>query len=242
MARSMSFLPAAPDVTRRRFSFPSIHRVRRFDAAALARRLAHFWLVWTALLIVHEGGHALVARHEGLPVERVTVGVGPVLWSGRSNEARVEIRLVPVLGLTTLDESAMSSGSSGGADGWSVWVRQLVTIGGGLGATLVLAAGAAGLVALRERSSGRRAVWGRMLVADAVVLTVFNFLPVPPLDGGRAVLEALIAWRGEPFAPHTLFWVHAGGLALAVVPLALWTRWTARMDAFVMRWKAPRER
>jgi len=241
----MSSLPPAPDVTRRRFTLPSFHLPRRFDAAALARKLANFWLVWTALLIIHEGGHALVARHEGLPVQRVTVGVGPVLWRGQSSEAELVVRLVPVVGLTTLGAPAephVTARGEAGSTGWTTWFREMATIGGGLAATLALAVGVTGLVALRERIAARRWIWGRMLIADAVVLTVFNFLPVPPLDGGRAALEALVAWRGAPFASDTLFWVHAGGLALAVVPLALWTRWTARIDAFVMRWKAPLER
>ena len=75
--------------------------------------------------------------------------------------------------------------------------------------------------------------------ADAVVLTVFNVLPVPPLDGGRAVLETVEAWRGAPLAGDARLWVHVGGLALAVVPMALWTRWTRRIDAVAMWWKAP---
>ena len=78
-----------------------------------------------------------------------------------------------------------------------------------------------------------------MLVADAVVLTVFNFLPVPPLDGGRALLGALSAWRGSPLAGDALFWVQVGGLALAVAPMTLWTRWTERIDAAALWWGAP---
>lgn len=243
--RSMSSLPVAPGVTRRRFALPSFRLPRRVDAATLARKLANFWLVWIALLIVHEGGHALVARHEGLSVQRVTVGVGPVLWRGQSSDAELVIRLVPVLGLTTLDEPAAlhpTAPRESVPPRFTTWVRELATIGGGLAATLALAIAVAGIVALRERVADRRWIWGRMLIADALVLTVFNLLPVPPLDGGRAALEGLVAWRGAPFASSTLFWVHAGGLALAVVPLALWTRWTARLDAFVMRWKAPPDR
>jgi Zn-dependent protease len=71
---------------------------------------------------------------------------------------------------------------------------------------------------------------------------VFNFLPVPPLDGGRALFEGIAAWRGVPLAGETLFWVQVGGLALAVVPMTLWTRWTARLDAAAMWWGAPKPR
>jgi membrane-associated protease RseP (regulator of RpoE activity) len=242
----MSLLPAATRASERRVA-PSPFSLSlpfRLDVAAWLRKLANFWLVWTALLIVHEGGHALVARHERLSLERVTVGVGPVLWRAHPNDVDLVIRLVPVLGVTSvaeLDATHSLAHDPAGRSGWSAWAPQLATIGGGIVATLALASLAAGMVALRERVARRRWIWGRMLIADAIVLTVFNFLPVPPLDGGRAALQ-VVAWRGVPFAPDTLFWVHAGGLALAVVPLALWTRWTARIDRFVMRWRAPSER
>jgi Zn-dependent protease len=90
--------------------------------------------------------------------------------------------------------------------------------------------------------SRKRWVLGRFIVADAIVLTVFNFLPVPPLDGGRAVLGAIAAWRGGPLQSNVLFWVQVGGLALALVPMTLWTRWTRRIDAAAMLWGTPRAR
>ena len=106
-------------------------------------------------------------------------------------------------------------------------------------ATLVLGVAVAVAVVLRERSTRRRWRWGRFVVADALVLTLFNFLPVPPLDGGRAVIGALAAWRGVALTGDALFWVQLGGLALAIVPMTLWTRWTARIDAAAWRWGAP---
>jgi hypothetical protein len=33
--------------------------------------------------------------------------------------------------------------------------------------------------------------------------------------------------------------VQVGGLALAIVPMTLWTRWTARIDAAALWWGAP---
>lgn len=112
-------------------------------------------------------------------------------------------------------------------------------LAGGVLATLCLAIGMAMAVGTWERGTQRRWVWGRIVVADAVVLTIFNFFPVPPLDGGRAVLAVLAAVRGSPLPDHALFWVHVGGLALAVVPMALWTRWTARIDRTALWWRAP---
>ncbi|HJU64060.1 MAG TPA: site-2 protease family protein, partial [Gemmatimonadaceae bacterium] len=204
-----------------------------------ARRLAYFWLVWSGLLLVHEAGHALSALEQGLEVRRVTVGVGPVLWRGEHPEAQLVLRLVPIAGVTSVD-AKLDASPGADADAWSEWSRHGATLAGGVIATLAAALALAIVVAARERRSGRRWVLARMVIADAVVLTVFNFLPVPPLDGGRAVLAAVSAWRGTPLSGDALFWVQLGGLALAVVPMTLWTRWTARIDALALWWRAPK--
>jgi membrane-associated protease RseP (regulator of RpoE activity) len=221
-------------------------RWRRGDLSSIARRLGQFWIIWSALLLVHEGGHAVSAWRQGLDVDRITVGAGPVLWRGERGETQVVFRLVPVVGMTTIgkpEAGGTAGGSTAGVAGggrWDEWGHQVATLGGGVLATLLVAVGMAGIVAALERATRRRCVWGRILVADAVVLTVFNFLPVPPLDGGRAVLATASAWRGSPLAGDALFWLHVGGLALAVAPMTLWTRWTARIDAVAMWWGAPR--
>ena len=214
-------------------------RWHRASASAVARRLGHFWLVWSALLLVHEAGHALSAWRQGLTVRRITVGAGPVLWRGQHDDTRVVLRLVPLAGVTTMSDPRAAAVGSDDADRWRLWGQQLATLGGGVLATLALALGIAGAVAVRERITSARWVWGRLIVGDALVLTVFNFLPVPPLDGGRAVLGALAVWRGAPLSGDALFWVQVGGLALAIVPMTLWTRWTARIDAAALWWGAP---
>jgi membrane-associated protease RseP (regulator of RpoE activity) len=216
-------------------------RWRRGDLSAVVRRLAHFWLVWSALLLVHEGGHAVGAWRQNLRVQRITAGVGPVVWRGEYDDTEVMLRLVPLAGVTTFGprrDVASTPGSHGAAD-WNGWGRELTTIAGGVLATLALAVVMGGVVAAWERSSGRPWRWGRYVIADALVLTLFNFLPVPPLDGGRAVIGALAAWRGVHLTGDALFWVQMGGLALAVIPMTLWTRWTARIDALAQRLGCP---
>ncbi|HUQ81891.1 MAG TPA: M50 family metallopeptidase [Gemmatimonadaceae bacterium] len=208
--------------------------------SAFVRRLAHFWIVWSALLLVHESGHAVGAWRQGLEVRRITAGVGPVVWRGAHGSTAVELRLVPIAGLTTFGHDAFGATQTGQPrSDWNAWSRELVTIAGGVLATLVLAIAMACLVTLRERTTARAWKWGRYVVADALILTLFNFLPVPPLDGGRAVIGALAAWRGVHLTGDALLWVQVSGLAVALIPMTLWTRWTARIDAVAARWGAP---
>ena len=220
-------------------SSPRPPRSHRAPLSAFARRLAHFWLVWSALLFVHETGHAVGAWNQGLEVQRITAGVGPVVWRGSHDDTELVLRLVPLAGMTTFGPDHTSPGTGSRVHGWPTWGRELVTIAGGVVATLALGVVLSGVVLLRERATTRLWRWGRYVVADALVLTLFNFLPVPPLDGGRAVIGALSAWRGVHLTGDALFWVQLGGFALAVLPMTVWTRWTTRIDALALRWRAP---
>lgn len=208
----------------------SPRRISRLDLRHVGRRLLHFWIVWTALIFIHEGGHAWMAHREALDVERITVGVGPVLWRSEADDGRLVLRLVPVAGVTRVSDEMLEAGG----------LREgLAVLSGGALATLAVVLTGIVVVAAWERTIRRRCVWGRIVIADALVLTAFNFLPLPPLDGGRAALAVLSAWRGASFSSDALFWLHLGGLALAIVPMVLWTRWTRRLDAIAMRWRAP---
>lgn len=217
-------------------------RWSRARVRSLGRRLAYFWVVWSMLLLVHEAGHAWVGWRQGLEVRRVTVGVGPVLWRGTVWETETVLRLVPLLGITSTRLPDVASPASDAAPAKHEWAAEIARLVGGVLATLAMAIAAVFAVAVLERTRGVRWVLGRMVVADALVLTVFNLLPVPPLDGGRALIVTMVTWSNAPLSADALFWLQLGGLAVAIVPMMLWTRWTARIDAAAMRWGAPSPR
>ena len=236
---------AAPSLPRASFATRFLPQFSRSGLSSWARRLVYFWIVWSGLLFVHEGGHAVSAWRQGLTVRQVTVGMGPAVARTHYRGTELVLRLVPIAGVTNLgapraDADRVVHARHADPHGWSAWSAGLLTLGGGVLATLLLGLGIAAIVVTRERTTGRTWLLGRYVVADAVVLTVFNFFPVPPLDGGRAMLGIIAAWQGAPLSGDALFWVQAGGMALAVVPMTLWTRWTARIDATASHWRAPR--
>ena len=195
-------------------------------------RVVHFLVVWSGLLFVHEFGHAWMARRQGHSIGSITVGAGPEVWRGKPGGAELVLRLVPVAGYTRVSPTKLNRSTT-------LMGRGMI-FAAGIAFTAVAAVLIVGLAMAWDRVAQRRCVWGRMIVADAVVLSVLNFLPVPPLDGGRVMLDVLTAVRGAPLSGDALFWTHLSGLALAVLPMTIWTRWTSRIDSIVMWWRAPR--
>src|SRR5690349_7953863 len=111
---------------------------------------------WLALL-VHELGHALVARLLGIRIWSISLGRGPVLWKGRIGHSWVRVALLPVHGEVRLyDGDAESLGYEEAATGGSrfewrrgqSWRAPLITLAGTLGnllaAKVVIAFWAAG--------------------------------------------------------------------------------------------------
>ncbi len=54
------------------------------------------------LIVVHEGGHYLVARWTGMRVDRFSVGFGPVLWSKQRGETLYQVALIPLGGFVQI--------------------------------------------------------------------------------------------------------------------------------------------
>lgn len=69
--------------------------------AVMGRLLVGAVACWVALLI-HELGHALVARLVGVRLWGLSVGRGPTLWRGRIGRVRVRLALLPVGGAVQL--------------------------------------------------------------------------------------------------------------------------------------------
>ena len=57
-----------------------------------------FLLFWIPLLVIHEAGHAVVARLCGWQVDRVVLGFGRTWWTRRVGGVPVEVKTIPLSG------------------------------------------------------------------------------------------------------------------------------------------------
>ncbi|MFK8014923.1 MAG: site-2 protease family protein, partial [Gammaproteobacteria bacterium] len=57
-----------------------------------------FVVLWGLMLVLHELGHALMARALGWRVAEMSIGFGPMLWRGSIGGTHVMLRLIPIEG------------------------------------------------------------------------------------------------------------------------------------------------
>ena len=147
------------------------------DTAAALRGLGLVGIIFGSV-VLHELGHALVARRAGMTAKGIV--------------------LLPIGGVTVLDESQAASDP---ALNWERDVR--VAVAGPLVNLALAGASAAIILAVLPHFS----FWGRPLVHSSnllrslvwgnVYLGLFNLLPAYPMDGGR-VLRALFSRQMDP--------------------------------------------
>src|SRR5271156_2722458 len=144
------------------------------DASAALRGLALVGIVFGSV-VLHELGHALVARGSGIPAKGII--------------------LLPIGGITILDEAHAIP------DTGNAWKRDIrIAVAGplvnlfiaGLSALILLAAMPG--VSLTARPLLQSSALLRSFVWSNLYLGLFNLLPAYPMDGGR-VLRALFSRR-----------------------------------------------
>ena len=60
--------------------------------------IVFFFVFWVPLLVVHELGHALMAKTLGWHVREIVIGFGRTIWQRRIGETRLVVKLAPMEG------------------------------------------------------------------------------------------------------------------------------------------------
>jgi Zn-dependent protease len=169
---------------------------------ALAGGLTAVMLLFGVLL--HELGHAVVARRFGMRVDGITLS-----WMGGVTRIEGDARS-PAAELGIAGVGPLTSAAFGGA----LWIIRLLVAGAGGGRLTVSALG-----------------W---LAVINVVLAVFNLLPASPLDGGRVLHAAVWAttrdrWRAIQVSATAGLWL---GSAVVAVGFAVLLRGADPLNGF----------
>ena len=87
-------------------------------------------LAFNFIIIVHELGHFLLARWNGIKVLEFSLFVGPKLWSTKKGDTEYSLRLIPILAYVQMEGEEETSDDVNAFSNKSVWARMAVVAGG----------------------------------------------------------------------------------------------------------------
>ena len=87
-------------------------------------------IVFGLIIFVHELGHFLLAKANGIRVDEFSIGMGPRLLSFVRGETRYSLKLLPLGGSCMMGEDNADDMSEGSFNSKSVWARIAVVVAG----------------------------------------------------------------------------------------------------------------
>ena len=89
-------------------------------------------LIFSVIVVVHELGHFLLAKHNGITVTEFSVGMGPRLLSHEWGGTRYSLKILPFGGSCMMVGEEEESEEEGAFGSKSVWARISVIVAGPL--------------------------------------------------------------------------------------------------------------
>lgn len=89
-------------------------------------------LVFGTIVFVHELGHFLLAKINGIRVDEFSIGMGPRLLSKVKGDTRYSLKLFPIGGSCMMGEDDVDDMSEGSFNSKSVWARMAVVAAGAI--------------------------------------------------------------------------------------------------------------
>lgn len=87
-------------------------------------------IVFGTIVFVHEMGHFLLAKANGIRVDEFSLGMGPRLFSFVKGETRYSLKLLPLGGSCMMGEDDVDDVEEGSFNSKSVWARMSVIVAG----------------------------------------------------------------------------------------------------------------
>lgn len=89
-------------------------------------------LFFELIIIVHEAGHCIAAKTNGVRVDEFAIGMGPKLISFTKGETKYSLRLFPIGGFCSMEGEDEASESDRGFDKKKVWRRMIIVVAGAI--------------------------------------------------------------------------------------------------------------
>lgn len=84
------------------------------------------------LVLIHEGGHFLVAKYCKVRVNEFAIGFGPTIWKKQGKETKYAIRLIPLGGFVNMEGEEEHSDEEGSFSKASISKRIEIVLAGGI--------------------------------------------------------------------------------------------------------------
>jgi hypothetical protein len=182
--------------------------------------------------VFHELGHAACAAMGSIPVHRIIIGFGPLLWRSRIGDARLEVRVLPLM--------AGRVGTYAPLDyRGHLWVLFLL---GGVVGNLTLICLVAGLRLFGD--PGPAPDFLDVVLFTQVVEIAANLIPLPGRCGGTDGMQLLrLLWR--PAVDHAtirkIYDAYVGKYGKGKLPLAM-TMASSRLLYHVLEFQTDKDK
>lgn len=84
------------------------------------------------LILIHEGGHFLVAKLCKVKVNEFAIGFGPTIWKSKNTKTKYALRLIPLGGFVSMEGEEERSDAEGSFSKTSIPKRIAIVMAGGL--------------------------------------------------------------------------------------------------------------
>lgn len=84
------------------------------------------------LVLIHEGGHFIIAKLCKIRVNEFSIGFGKIIWSKEYKETKYELRIIPLGGFVRLEGEEEPSDKEGSFSNAPIWKKVLIVAAGGI--------------------------------------------------------------------------------------------------------------